>query len=142
MAWESQGAKLLISSNTTAACVDLEIGQITDFSGPGGAAAIIDVTSLQSTAKEKLVGLRDEGQLSLTMSYSATDVGQIAFVADRAARTKRRFLLKFTSVGNPSSYGVGFKGYPMQFSISGAVDNKITANGVIEITGPCSYTTY
>jgi len=120
------------------------IGEITDFTGPGGAAQVIDVTSLQSTAKEKLVGLRDEGQLSLTMNFNATDDGQTKLLADRAARQQRKYAIVFTDLSSGSSAYPSwcyFNGYAMQYSVSGAVDNKVTANAVIEINGPVVYST-
>lgn len=120
------------------------IGEITDFTGPGGAAAVIDITSLQSTAKEKLVGLRDEGQLSLTMNFNATDDGQTKLLSDRAARTQRMYAIVFTDCASGSSAYPSwcyFRGYTMQYSLSGAVDNKVTANAVIEIDGPVIYST-
>jgi hypothetical protein len=120
------------------------IGEVTDFTGPGGAAQVIDVTSLQSTAKEKLVGLRDEGQLSLTMNFNATDDGQTKLLTDRAARQQRKYAIVFTDISSGSSAYPSwcyFSGYAMQYSVSGAVDNKVTANAVIEINGPVIYST-
>jgi hypothetical protein len=120
------------------------IGEITDFTGPGGAAAIIDITSIQSTAKEKMVGLRDEGQLSLTMNFNATDDGQTKLLSDRAARTERMYTIVFTDKASAAAAYPSwcyFKGYAMQYSVSGAVDNKVTANAVIEINGPVIYST-
>ena len=46
------------------------IPNVVSFQGPGGQASVIDVTNLASTAKEKRVGLRDEGQLSLSFQFS------------------------------------------------------------------------
>jgi hypothetical protein len=146
MAEESQGVRLFqataVSPNNLvrSTLATAKIGEISDFTGPGGAAAVIDVTHLGSTAKEKLIGLRDEGQLSFSLNFNATDVGQVLFIADRAARTKRTYVLKFSS-SDAVPHEVLFQGYPMQFSIAGAVDNKVTANAVIEITGPASYQT-
>ena len=120
------------------------IGEITDFTGPGGAAAVIDITSLDSTAKDKLVGLRDEGQLSLSLNFNATDAGQVGLRADRAARTKRKFIIELTDQATGSSsfpsYAY-FSGYPLQYSVAGAVDNKVSANAAIEIDGPVIWST-
>jgi hypothetical protein len=138
MALESQGVSIFISTATTVHATSQQIGEVTDFTGPGGAAAIIDVTHLNSLAKEKLVGLADEGQLSMSLNYVSTDTGQLALQADRAARTKRAFDIKFTDTATAVAH---FKGYVMQFSVSGAVDNKITAQSVIEITGAVTWTT-
>ena len=120
------------------------IGEITDFTGPGGAGAVIDITSIQSTAKEKMVGLRDEGQLSITMNFNATDYGQQKLIADRAARKSNIYAILFTDRATGAASFPSwchFKGYPMSFSVSGAVDNKVTANAVIEISGPVVYST-
>jgi len=120
------------------------IGEVTDFTGPGGAAAVIDITSLDSTAKDKLMGLRDEGQLSMSINFNATDAGQVALKDDRAARTKGKYIIKLTDVATGSSafpsYAY-FNGYCLQYSISGAVDNKVSGNAVIEIDGPVIWTT-
>jgi len=95
MAYEAQGCAIYTSTNGVTRTTDTKIGEVTDFTGPGGAAAVIDITHLGSTAKEKMIGLRDEGQLSMTMNFVATDAGQITFISDRAARTKRTYVLKF-----------------------------------------------
>jgi len=137
MAMETQGCKFFWSASTAQSTAQ-KVGEVTDFSGPGGAAAVIDITHLESTAKEKLIGLRDEGQLSLTLNYNATDTGQIALIADRASRSKRKALLKFT---DDATHCAVFDAYCQQFSVAGAKDDKITANTVLEITGAVNFTT-
>jgi len=137
MAMESQGTKLFWSASTAVSSA-VEVGEVTDFNGPGGAAGIIDISHLQSTAKEKLIGLRDEGQLSFSLNYNATDAGQLSLIADRAARTKKKCLLKFNDAATNCAR---FDAYCMQFSITGAVDDKIAANAVLEITGAVTYST-
>lgn len=121
------------------------IGSITDFAGPGGQAAVIDITHIQSTAKEKMMGLRDEGQLTLTMNYDPTDAGQAGLISDRAARERRIFDMLFTDI-NYSATGLPsrawFYGYPIGFSISGSMDGKVAANAVIEIDGPVLWSTH
>jgi hypothetical protein len=137
MAMESQGTKLFWSA-TTAVSSAVQVNEVTDFNGPGGAAGIIDISHLQSTAKEKLIGLRDEGQLSFSLNYNATDTGQLSLITDRAARTKKKCLLKFN---DSVTHCARFDAYCMQFAITGAVDDKIAANAVLEITGAVTYST-
>ena len=67
------------------------IPNVVSFQGPGGQAAVIDVTNLASTAKEKRVGLRDEGQLSLTLHYNPDDLVHQGLRTDRANRVRRQF---------------------------------------------------
>ena len=139
MALEAQGVKFFWSTSTAhSTSATAAIGEVTGFSGPGGNAAVIDVTYLLSTAKEKLIGLRDEGQLSLDLNFSATDSGQLALRTDRAARTKKSATIKFT---DPATSVALFDAYCLGFSISGTLDDKITANAVIEITGPVTWST-
>jgi len=143
MAFESQGTEFFWSTVTTVASTSTScmVGEITDFSGPGGQAAVIDVTNLNSTAKEKLVGLRDEGQLSLSLNLSFSDTAQTAIRTDRANRTKRKCVIKFNdSTADLTKTKAVFDAYCLGFSISGAVDQKVSANAVIEITGAVTYT--
>ncbi len=72
------------------------IPNVVSFQGPGGQAAVIDVTNLASTAKEKRVGLRDEGQLSLTLHYNPDDLVHQGLRTDRANRVRRQFKITFT----------------------------------------------
>ena len=143
MAFEAQGTQFFWSTVTTVASTSTScmIGEITDFSGPGGQANVIDVTNLNSTAKEKLVGLRDEGQLSLSLNFNYSDTAQAAIITDRANRTKRKCVIKFNdSTDDKVKTKALFDAYCLGFSVSGAVDNKVSANAVIEITGAVTYT--
>jgi hypothetical protein len=143
MAFEAQGTEFYWSTSTAAStAAGALVGEVTDFSGPGGQASIIDVTHLNSTAKEKLVGLRDEGQVSMSLNLSFSDAGQIALRADRATRTRRKCVIKFNdNTTDAAKTKAIFDGYCMGFSITGAVDNKVSANSVIEITGAVTYAT-
>lgn len=121
-----------------------EVGEIVDFNGPGGAAGVIDITHLRSTAKEKLMGIPDEGQISLSLNYNPTDAGQLGLQSDRRARYKNLYDILFTdctvSASAMPSRGA-FWGYCLQFSEQGAVDAKVQANAVIEITDMVQYST-
>ena len=64
----AQGTILSIENNDSPATFDA-ITEIKTFTGPGGSAAVIDVTDLSSTGKEKRMGLKDEGQLSFDLMY-------------------------------------------------------------------------
>jgi len=137
MAFGAQGIKLFWSA-TTGISTSVLIGEVTDFTGPGGAAAVIDITHLQSTAKEKLMGLRDEGQVTLNVSFNATDAGQVALRTDRANRAKKKGAIKFSDA---TTSFASFDAYCLNFSISGAVDQKVNAAITLEIDGPVAWTT-
>lgn len=111
------------------------IEEIIDFDGPGGAAAVIDATHLGSTFKEKLMGLPDEGQFTITCNYTG-GTQQEGLRTDRANRTLRNF--KFTDTDSPANVG-SFAGYVLDWSLSGAVDDKMTLSVTIEISGQVTW---
>lgn len=125
---ETQGTIISIGSGNP--IVYSEISEVKSFTGPGGSAAVIDVTHLRSTAKEKRMGLADEGQLSMTINYVPSDPSHIALRAARASRTKTPFKLVFTDLTEWT-----FEAFVLQFSTSGGVDNVVEGSVTLEITG-------
>jgi hypothetical protein len=113
----------------------LEIGEVTDWDGPGGSATMYETTHLRSEAKEKKIGLMDEGQLTLSINWEPTDAGQQAARTARANRTEKSFKLTYTDDSTAT-----FDGYVMGMSSSGGVDNKVSGSITIEISGPVEYT--
>ena len=130
-ALESQGMEFKISMGGSPVTYST-ITEIKTFSGPGGSASVIDVTDLQSLAKEKRMGLADEGQLSFTINYIPTDVTHAALRQARADRTETDFQILFTDT--PSTQW-DFSAFVTGFAVSGAVDGVVEANVTLEITG-------
>ena len=131
---EAQGVtlKYSIGSPTTFAA----IANVTGFQGPGGSASVIDVTNLDSTAKEKLMGLPDEGQFTVDINLDPDDASHIALRGARAARTRTEFKVTFTD----SSPATGsFFGYVLGFHIQAAVDQAVKVSMTIEIDGPVTW---
>jgi hypothetical protein len=104
---------------------------VTDWDGPGASASVIDTTHLKSAAREKLIGLMDEGQISLTLNWDSDDIGQDACRAARSSRAKKDFRISYTNGAVQT-----FEGYVLAFPSSGGVDGKVEGNITIEITGP------
>lgn len=116
------------------------VGEITDFSGPGGSAAVFETTHLRSTAKEKLIGLPDEGQFSFSLNFVPGDDGQLAFRAARLSRAETIFALVFsdetdTTVANWAT----FAGFALEFAVAGGVEAKVAGSATIEITGAVTW---
>ncbi len=131
-ALEAQGTLLKIGNGATPE-VFVKVPEIKTFSGPGGSASVIDVTDLSSTAKEKRMGLADEGQLSFTINYIPDDLQHKALRSARASRKVTNFKLIFTDDTPSTTWD--FAGFITGFSVSGSVDNVVEANVTIEITG-------
>jgi len=112
------------------------IGEVVSFGGPGLTASVIDVTSLLSTAKEKLVGVYDGGQVSLSVLFNeqASVVAlHDALIRDMTARTKRQFDIVFKGNSTRNTQAVYFGGYVSGFNITGSVDNAIKADITIAL---------
>ena len=134
---ESQGMQVFWSA-TTGISTAVEVLQVVAANGPTGSAGKIDVTNLLSTAKEFLMGLRDEGDISFDTIYDPNDAGQASLFADRGTRTKKRLKIEFNDA---STSFLDAKGYCTGFAITGAVDDALKATYTIAITGAVSVST-
>ena len=134
---ESQGVVIGMSDGSMSPITYSPIGNVTGFTGPGGQASVIDVTNLASVAKEKLMGLPDEGQFSLDVNLDPDNTQHAALRTARANRTLMYFEIQLTDDSPVTS--VTFQGYVLGFSITGAVDQVVKATVTIEVDGAVSY---
>lgn len=129
-AFNSQGSVFGRESDTTPGTY-VSISEIRSFSGPGGTAAVIDATTLGSAGKEKVMGLADEGTLSLEMNFVPGDTGQQALLMDRSLQRKKSFRITFSDANNATAT---LNAYVTGFTIGGGVDALTTATVTLEIT--------
>lgn len=108
------------------------ISEVTSIAGPGGQAAVIDVTDLSSTAKEKRMGLPDEGQVTLGLAYIPTDTQHDQLRQDRNAQTEHNFRISFTD--SPATTWT-FGAFVIGLEISNEVDEVTRATLTLEVTG-------
>lgn len=112
------------------------VGEVKSFQGPGGQAADIDVTSLQSTAKEFRRGLQDEGEISFDVNLVPDDVGQLFCRVARAEvgspYGKRTFEIVLPDDDETT---LTFEAFVKGFSISGGVDDVVKAAIALRVTG-------
>jgi len=109
----------------------VKIGGFLNFSGlGGGSAAVIEATDLDSDAKEKLMGLPDEGSIKLDFNFFENDAGQTALVAARGTQALTSFKL---TLNNKKVYA--FDGYVMTAEPGAGVDKTITLSAGVEISG-------
>ena len=113
------------------------IGEVVSIGGLGsGSSTEIDVTNLSSTAKEFLLGLKDEGSVSLSLNLDTTDTMQTGLRGDWDAGTLRNFELDLTDSG-PTT--ISFSAYVQTFPISMAVDDKISLEVTLRVSGPATW---
>jgi hypothetical protein len=143
MAFESQGTQFFWGDTTALSTSSTNlVGEVKTFNGPSGSANVIDITSLGSTAKEKLMGIRDEGQLTLEVNLMPSDAAQMKLRTDRAARTLKAWILKLNdNATDGNKTRLKGDGYCTGFAISGGVDDVVKASITIEITGAVVWST-
>lgn len=131
---ETQGTQLWIGDYASPP-VFTQVKEMVSFQAFDGQANEIDITSLDSTAKEFLMGLQDFGQFSGEFNFLAGDTGQQAMRAAKASRVITPFEL---ILSDGAKYE--FNGYVLSAPVSGGVDAKMDGSFVIRITGDVTFT--
>lgn len=101
------------------------IGQVRDVDMSGGQADDIDVTHLQSVAKEYLVGLMDMGDASFNLWLDNTDTGQAAIRTAQLAQATKGFTLTASDTKIACFPGL-IKQYGFTMAANGAAEGKCT----------------
>lgn len=109
-----------------------KVAEVISFQGPGGEASEIDVTSLDSLAKEFRLGLQDEGDFQFECIVDPDDAQQSGLRSDRAAGTVRNFQLVLPDAANTT---LSFAALVKSFSISGGIDDVVRASVGLRISG-------
>ena len=110
-----------------------KVGNVQDFTPDGGTANVIDVSNMDSTAKEKRQGLQDMGNYALTYDADDTDVGQLALIAARTAQAVKVFKQYY-----PGGLKVrAWQGFVQKISepVAG-VDKVLRCTATVVVTGP------
>lgn len=131
---QSQGFTLEIGDVGDSPAVLTEIKEIVDFQLFDGQANEIDITNLQSTAKERMMGLQDFGSGNFELNFLSADPGQVEARAAKAAQTKKTFLATFSN-----GYTAAWDGYVTQAPISGGVDSKVSHSITILVDGDVTF---
>ncbi|WP_236554749.1 phage tail tube protein [Novosphingobium sp. 9U] len=90
---------------------------------------MIDITDLDSSAKEKMIGIPDEGQVSFTFNFDPTDTGQTALETARSALAMKTLRITTGTVTRT------FTAYILTFEIGASVDQTIPLSVNAEISG-------
>ncbi len=123
-----------------------EIGEVVSIDGPAGSVNVIDITNLGSTAREKLVGIQDEGQVTMEVlsnfTTGSTGINQWKLRDLRQAGTKSFFDIRFTdvpvtTVSEPSAYF--FEGFVTNYANAVALDDAVKASIGLEISSQAHF---
>lgn len=125
----------LTASGTATPVSWVKIGNLTSFKGFDGTASEIDVTNMDSVAKEFRLGLQDFGHFTFDVDKNFADPGQMACDAAKASATQKNFKLSL-----PNGTNATFAGYVKNSPLDGGVDQTLKTSGVqIRITGNVTF---
>ncbi|MGO4304192.1 phage tail tube protein [Cupriavidus sp. RAF12] len=108
-----------------------KVENLVSFKGFDGQASELDVTDLDSTAKEFMLGLQDWGTFSFDVNRDMNDAGQQAVDASKRAGTQKSYKLTL-----PNGKTKTFNAYCKNSPLEGGVDQVLKTSGVsLRITG-------
>ncbi|EXI92135.1 MAG: Phage tail protein [Candidatus Accumulibacter sp. BA-94] len=135
VAIDSSGFATAGTAGTASPQTFSKVGNVQDFTPDGGTATVIDVTNMDSTAKEKRQGLQDNGNYALTYDADDTDVGQLRLIAARAAQAVVVFKQYY-----PGGLKIrAWQGFVQKITepVAG-VDKVLRCSATLVVTGPIS----
>lgn len=130
---DTTGKVVTAGSGTATPITFTQVKNIKTVAGLDGSAADIDVSNLDSTAKENRPGLPDSGQWTMQVDDDPTDPGQIAV---RAASQATPPTVKQWQVTYPNGKVLTFTAWVKKYSVSAAVDQVIKGDIALRISGP------
>jgi predicted secreted protein len=133
----TQGAQIRVQDSSSSPITYNDIGCVTDFQGPNGSRQVIDTTCLDSTGRQKNMGIPDYGQISLNgiLSMETTDmhVGDaLSLWTNFKNGTSQVFRVVFPT--SPEEY-FEFTAYVTNFSYSANTDDVFRFSASLEIDG-------
>lgn len=131
---QSQGFTLEIGDLGNSPAELTEVKEITNFQLFDGQANEIDTTHLQSTAKERMMGLQDFGSGQFDLNFLSADPGQLEARAAKSSQTRKLFLITFSN-----GYTASFVGYVTTAPINGGVDGKVEHSLTILVDGDVTF---
>lgn len=140
MAINSQGSRVLHSGpGSPSAYAALE--EVTSISGPDGSANLIDVSHLQSTRKEYLAGLADNGTIQLECNFTGGTKQMDMFTLFNSNSDPEPFKIQIPETSALADYHeFTFLGIVTKWSLAEAVDDKVKLTMTIQTTGGLTYT--
>lgn len=108
------------------------IDGIQGINGPTGTATVLDASDLSSTAKEKIIGLRDWGSFTLTTKYDPEDATHASLRGKLGATTSDNYKITFADASPATTWD--FAAFVTGFAVSAGVDAILMVDITLEIT--------
>ena len=133
-AFSGQGT-IIARADVATPTVFTTIPEIKSIAGPGGASTTLDTTTLSSTAKEFVPGLKDNGEVSLGLNFVPGDTGQQQMIDDQENLEMAIYKITYSDKRPTGGTTATFNGYVTNFSPSIGVDALSTADVSIRVSG-------
>ncbi len=112
------------------------VAAITSFSGPNITSPTVDVTTMDSTAREYITGLADNGEITFDAIFVGNNAQQQGLQSDQTAGTTRNFKLIFndaTLEANRTTFS--FAAVVTGFVFNGQVDDAWRVSITLKLSG-------
>lgn len=133
---KTQGSKIEVSGAASPS-IFTQIVNVTNIQESGATVDNIDVTNLDSTAKEFVPGLPDYGTASFDVNFDADEATHQTLdqLVAGGASSIRDWRITESGGGSPGTR-TQFKGYVQGLSKSRAVNNVVKGSITVKKTGP------
>jgi len=133
----SAGSKIGIGDGASPEVFN-KIPEVLSMTTPETSRPTVDVTSLDSTAKEYISGLKDGGSIELSGNWVASNTYHQLLKTNASAGTAATFLITLPT--SPVT-AVEFTGTPEAFGFSVEPDSQITFSATLKVSGDPDWTT-
>lgn len=134
--FDSTGDTITWSSGTATPVTWSQFVNVNTVKGPDGSAKEIDVTNLDSTAVEVVLGLADNGNISVEMQQDDSNAAQAAADTARTAGTLKNFKIVLPA----GSYPTGtFSAYVKKFDKSLGVNDVVKRSMDLRVSGAVTW---
>ncbi len=108
------------------------VAEVLDIDGPGMSRDAVDATHQESPNgfKEAIPGLRDAGEITFPLNFLESNASQNAIRDDLMTGTARNYQVVF-----PGGQIWQFKGFITGFSPKAPIEDRMTADVTVKITG-------
>jgi hypothetical protein len=138
-AFSGQGT-IIARADLDTPSVFVDIAEIKSIAGPGGASTTLDTTTLSSTAKEFVPGLKDNGEVSLSVNFVPGDLGQQQMIDDQENLQMAVYRITYADKKPTGGSTATFNAYVTNFSPSVGVDALSTADVSLRVSGGVAWT--
>lgn len=130
----SQGAKLARAANTSSPYGFANIPGLSNIRISGPNRQEIEVTDLDSVAKEFLMDLPDYGQITADMNFNPDNATHALLRADITDETPRRFRITFPDGSPATTYT--FEAFVMSTPVDLSRGQAVKGTLTLRVTGP------